>query len=210
MASEIRIRRRTRLPAGERRTQILSAATSIIAERGFWGLSLQDVGDACGLTVNGVLHHMGSKDGLLVAVLDHRDQEDVRALAGLLDLAVPDAGLTPDDLTRVAREGQIGLARMCEAVMARNASQPEIVRLYSILGAEALSPDHPAHQYFTTRERVTLEGFAKLASPQANGQLLARHLLAMMDGLQLQWLRDPTIDLVNVWKLAAEEISDLS
>jgi AcrR family transcriptional regulator len=62
-------RDRARLPAAERRRQILEMTTKLIAERGFWGLSMQDVADGCGLTVPGMLHHVGSKDSLLVAVL---------------------------------------------------------------------------------------------------------------------------------------------
>lgn len=188
---------------------ILDAATTIIAARGYWGLVLQDVADSCGLTINGVLHHVGSKDGLLVAVLDRRDREDSRALAHLLGVELTEGAWSPDDLTAVAVERRIGLAQMCEAVMARNASQPEIVRLYSVLEAESLSPDHPAHDYFELRQRVALEGFARLAPSQADGPALARHLLAIMDGLQLQWLRDPDIDLVDAWVSAVAEISHL-
>jgi len=34
---------------------------------------------------------------------------------------------------------------------------------------------------------------------------LARQIVAMMDGLQIQWLRNPeTTDLVQVWRAAAE------
>lgn len=207
--TEIRLRRRTRLPAAERRKQIVDAATAIIAARGFWGLSLQDVADTCGLTVNGVLHHVGSKDGLLVAVLDHRDHKDASALAQILGVAFPPSGWAPDDLTAVARERRIGLAAMCEAVVARNAAQPEIVRLYSVLEAESLSPDHPAHDYFNRRQRVTLEGFAQLAEPGVDGGALARHVLAVMDGLQLQWLRDPGVDLLAEWQRVASDIADL-
>ena len=210
MTSELHLRRRTRLPADERRRQIIDVATSVIAERGFWGLSIQDVADSCGLTVNGVLHHVGSKNGLLVAVLDHRDREDVRALAEILGLPYPTSGWTPEDLAAVAQERRMGLAELCAAVVERNAGQPEIVRLYSLLEAESLSPDHPAHDYFSARQRITLEGFARLAPADVDAPTLARHLLALMDGLQLQWLRDAQIDLMAAWTQATREIDALS
>src|SRR5580692_112956 len=73
-------RDRPRLPAAARRRQIIDAATSVIADRGFWGVSMQDIADRCGLTVPGLLRHMESKVGLLVAVLEHRDVEDARSL----------------------------------------------------------------------------------------------------------------------------------
>jgi AcrR family transcriptional regulator len=210
MVTEVSIRRRTRLPAEQRRRQIIDAAAAIIAARGYWGLSVQDVADACGLTVNGVLHHVGSKDGLLVAVLDHRDHEDVRALADLLGVEFPSQGWSPEELTAVVRERGIGLARMCEVVVARNAEQPEIVRLYSVLEGESLSPDHPAHDYFTARQRLALDGFAQLAPAGADAPALARHLLAAMDGLQLQWLREPEMDLPRAWAAVAAGITGLA
>jgi AcrR family transcriptional regulator len=54
---------------------------------------MQDVADRCGLTVPGVLRHVGSKTGLLVAVLAHRDVEDARSLRvqlGVGEDEVPD------------------------------------------------------------------------------------------------------------------------
>ncbi len=210
MARDIRIRSRVRMPVAERREQIIAVTTAIIAERGYWGLSLQDVADACELTVNGVLHHVGSKDALLVAVLDHRDAEDIVRLAEILDIDLPDRERSPSEMNRIADERGIGLARMCRAVMERNAGQPEIVRLYSVLGAESLSPDHPAHDYFEKRQRLVLAGFAGRTGRGNEGLALARHLLALMDGLQLQWLRDPEIDLLTAWDTVSGEVVGLS
>jgi AcrR family transcriptional regulator len=193
-------RDRTRLPAAQRRRQILDVTTRLIGERGFWALSLQDVADACGLTVPGLLHHVGSKDGLLLAVLDHRDEEDFGSLARELGIDLDDwQGPWP---------GQVSLPRACEALVRRNATQPEIVRLFSVLEAESLAPDHPASAYFAERQQRTLTGFAALAAGRAADPLsLAREVMAMMDGLQVQWLRDPEkTDLVAEWDAAARKL----
>jgi len=193
-------RDRTRLPAAQRRRQILDATTRLIGERGFWALSMQDVADACGLTVPGLLHHVGSKDKLLLAVLDHRDNEDFLALAHELGLDVTDVwGRWP---------AGISLPRVCEALVRRNATQPEIVRLFSVLEAESLAPDHPASGYFEQRQERALRGFAALAADRAPDPLsLARQVVAIMDGLQIQWLRDPeTTDLVAAWQAAAGKL----
>ena len=48
---------------------------------------------------------------------------------------------------------QIELEAVCAAIVKRNAKQPEIVRLYALLSAEALQPNHPVHDYFTKREQ---------------------------------------------------------
>ncbi|MGI5238195.1 TetR/AcrR family transcriptional regulator [Dactylosporangium sp. CA-139066] len=180
-------RERSRLPAEQRRRQIIEAATALVAERGFWGLSMQDVADACGLTVPGLLHHVGSKDGLLIAVLEHRDAEDRRAV-----------GDPPPADVRA----------LCAALVRRNATQPEIVRLFAVLAAESLAPDHPAHDYFARRQRTVLESLTELARPvAARPEALARQIVATMDGLQLQWLRAPDeTDLVAMWEAAAESL----
>ena len=181
-----------RLPALQRREQLLDAATTLIAERGYWGLSLQDVADACGITLPGVLHHFGSKDGLLVAVLEHRDRLDTAALVEHLE-----AGAPPD------------LAGVCDAIVSRNAGQREIVRLYAVLEVESLAPDHPAHAFFAERQRRTLALLTRWAPAARSGDALARHILALMDGLQIQWLRDPELDLVAEWRAVSGQLPAL-
>ncbi len=190
---------RTRLPAPERRRQIITAATRLVAERGFWGLSMHDVAAACGLTVPGLLHHVGSKDGLLIAILEHRDAEDARALTELLDGPAPT------------------LPELCAAVVRRNAGQPEIVRLFAVLQAESLTPDHPAHDYFVARQQRILQELTALAKDAIGAdttdadtadaigapEVLARRIIALMDGVQLQWLRSPGSDLNQLWAATA-------
>jgi AcrR family transcriptional regulator len=193
-------RDRIRLPAAQRRRQIVDETTRLIGERGFWALSMQEVADACGLTVPGLLHHVGSKDGLLLAVLDHRDEADFISLAEQLGVALHDwQGPWPS---------QVSLPEACAALVRRNATQPEIVRLYSVLQAESLAPDHPAFTYFAERQQRALLGFAALAEDRTPDPMsLARQVMAMMDGLQIQWLRDPeTTDLVAEWQAAARKL----
>jgi AcrR family transcriptional regulator len=195
-------RDRPRLPATERRRLIIDAATGLIADRGFWGVSMQDIADRCGLTVPGLLRHMGSKVGLLIAVLEQRDVEDARSLRSHL-------GASEDDLPEDWADGLsagIDLRKLCAATMRRNATQPEIVRLFTVLAAESLEPAHPAHGYFARRQEFAAAAYAALAGPLTDRpELLARQLMAMMDGLQIQWLRDlDATDLVQEWETAAE------
>jgi hypothetical protein len=92
--------------------------------------------------------------------------------------------------------------------MARNVAQPEIVRLYSVLGAESLDPAHPAHAYFQHRyARSRAELAELLAGSVDDPEVAAVQVLAAMDGLQLQWLRSPeTFDLLGAWAVAADAI----
>ena len=197
-------RDRRRLPAAQRRRQIIDVATHLIADRGFWGVSMQDVADGCGLTVPGLLRHVESKVGLLIAVLEHRDVDDALSLRTHLGASAEEM---PLDWATGYPAG-MSLRRLCDATMRRNASQPEIVRLFTVLAAESLEPAHPAHAYFARRQQVATAAYAALAEQLTDQpELLARQIVAMMDGLQIQWLRNPqTIDLVQEWRAAAEAL----
>ncbi|TFC20342.1 TetR/AcrR family transcriptional regulator [Cryobacterium glucosi] len=197
-ASDRPQRVRDRRPAPERLKQIITEATTLIAERGFWGISIQDVADACGISDAGVLHHVGTKEGLLVAVLEHRDEVDIALLSQMLGIA--ESELKADGTLSVS------LRDFCRALVARNAQQPEIVRLYSVLNAESLDPQHPAYAYFSAREVWATALFAAAAAGTANPARIARQVFAAMDGLQLRWLRNPAIDLVAEWDALAESI----
>jgi AcrR family transcriptional regulator len=197
-------RDRRRLPAALRRRQIIDVATRLIADRGFYGVSMQDVADGCGLTVPGLLRHVESKVGLLIAVLEHRDVEDALSLRVHLGASADEV---PLDWAAARPEG-VGLRRLCEATIRRNAIQPEIVRLFTVLAAESLEPAHPAHAYFARRQQVATASYAALAEQLTDRpEVLARQVIAMMDGLQIQWLRNPeTTDLVQEWEVAAEAL----
>lgn len=183
---------RERMPVQKRRIQILETATVLIAERGFWGVTLRDVAIICGITEAGVLHHFASKAKLLIAVLEYRDEADFHALAKLL-------GIDRSDIDRSPLS--VSLRQLCTALITRNAGQPEIVRLYSVLNAEALEPSHPAHDYFQDREKMALSLFRRAMPDTAEAVHISRQILAAMDGLQLRWLRMPNeVDLVPEWE----------
>lgn len=178
----------------ERRRQILDEATRIVGRRGHYGFSVQAVADACGLTLAGLLHHVGSKDGLLVALLEDRDRRDAEAVAGQLGAALDDLdGSSPAQVVEVLH-----------AIVVRNTTQPEIVRLYTVLRTESLDEGHPAHAYFRDRDARVLATFTRLCTGHVEHPAsTARQLLAVMGGLEEQWLRDPAaVDLVQEWDRA--------
>ncbi|SFD40325.1 TetR/AcrR family transcriptional regulator [Streptomyces aidingensis] len=188
---------RTRLPQAERRRQILRAATRIVGQRGYYGFSMQDVADACSMTVAGVLHHVGTKDGLLIALLQERDRRDLAAVTG--------------DGSRAGLPGELSLARFRELLrgfVVRNSTQPELVRLYSMLRTESLYRGHPAYEYFRERDARVLADFTRAVTGKVPEPLsTARQLLALMGGLEEQWLRDPdAFDLVAEWDRAAGRV----
>ncbi|MEU1668097.1 TetR/AcrR family transcriptional regulator [Streptomyces sparsogenes] len=163
----------------ERRAEIVRRALEVIAERGYRGATLGAVAERVGLTQQGLLHYFPTKEALLVAVLDERDQWDTGS-------ARPTAsGGWPLDL----------LASLVEY----NAMRRGVVQTFSALLGESVTDDHPARAFFTRRyERVRAEMAATLRGEFGDrlpGGLTPEEaaplLVAVMDGLQYQWLHDP-------------------
>jgi AcrR family transcriptional regulator len=184
-----------------RRAQILDEAITMIGERGYNGFAVQDLAQRCGLTNGGLLYHFGSKEQLLLAVLNERD----RRLAGEV-VAVHGQNLRSADRKGAPLSVVLEVLR---SIVGRASATPELTRLYGVLQAEALSPLHPAHDYFVAREAGALEWFETLVGPHvANPPAVARQLHALMDGLALQWLRGGrTFDLIATWDQAVTGIA---
>ncbi|MER6117597.1 TetR/AcrR family transcriptional regulator [Streptomyces sp. NPDC001743] len=161
-----------------RRVEILDQAMALFGEAGYRGASLREIATRCGISHPGLLHHFPTKGSLLLAVLEHRDEVD-------------GAWLSVGDPTGVDRLRRlIGLAAL-------NAERRGIVELFSVLAAEATSADHPAHAYFVQRYRDSVMTTAvSYAEARDAGALrdgiapdaAAQQLIALMDGLQTQWL----------------------
>ena len=95
------------------------------------------------------------------------------------------------------------LARFLRRVVAINAHRPELVQMFSTLSAEALDPEHPAHDYFAQRERSSVRAALQVpwaAPPSVDARDVLESGLCLMDGLQLRWLRDPGQDLNAMWR----------
>ncbi|WP_432494402.1 TetR/AcrR family transcriptional regulator [Kineococcus auxinigenes] len=158
----------------ERRRTILDEAVRLFGESGYRGASLRELAARCGLSHAGLLHHVGSKQALLLAVLEHRDAQDAH------------------DAALAARTGRDRLLALVEVVR-RNASRPGIVELFTVLSAEATAADHPARAFFTGRYQRLVEQLAAAFTDCAHPDPVsaARRLVAVVDGLQVQWLLDP-------------------
>jgi AcrR family transcriptional regulator len=92
---------RTRDPA--RKQRILSAAADLVARNGFHSVSMEDIGEAVGITASAIYRHYDSKTAVLVAMFDRvidRLLSEGQAVAGDRDIEPLDA------LTRLI-DGQI-------------------------------------------------------------------------------------------------------
>lgn len=162
------------------RAAILDAALEVFAQGGYRSGSLRDVAVRAGMSEAGLLYHFSDKPALLAAVLQRRDK--------LAEQFVPSPVGDGAETVR----GLIALARY-------NASVPGVVELYSILSAEATSKDHPANRYFVERYEMTrttlVAAFTDLQDKDrlragVDPEAAARGTVAVMDGLQVQWLLD--------------------
>ncbi|WP_328538944.1 TetR/AcrR family transcriptional regulator [Streptomyces sp. NBC_00344] len=162
----------------ERRAEILRAALEVIAERGYRGTTLGAVAERVGLTQQGLLHYFPTKEALLVAVLEARDRWDPGA-----------AGRSPG----AWRLDLLG------SLVEYNAMRPGIVQTFAALLGESVTDGHPAREFFTRRYvqvrgsmAATLRGeFGDRLPGGLTPDEAAPLLVAVMDGLQYQWLLDP-------------------
>ena len=191
------IRVRTRVDSIVRRKRILDEAISLIGQLGYHGLTVQALANRCGLTNAGLLHYFGSKELLLVAILEERDRCEAEIITADIQRERKTAGEGDDSWATVLL--------VLRAIMARSVAKPELARLLIVLQSEALHSEHPAHDYFVRREAMVLGEFASLlAGHVANPRAAAREALALLDGLFQQWLRaNRSFDLVEAWDHAA-------
>ncbi|MFD6950680.1 MULTISPECIES: TetR/AcrR family transcriptional regulator [unclassified Nocardiopsis] len=179
---------RPRAPRGDReqrREEILRTAMETFATRGYNKASLAEISDRVGLTQAGVLHYFPSKVELLTGVLDLRD-------------ASADAGGSGRP------RGTAFLRHLVETVRG-NTGREGIVRLYTVLSAESVTDGHPAQEYFRSRydglrEMVAAALDEARETGEVRGDLdsrtVAASIVAVMDGLQVQWLLSPeTVDM---------------
>ena len=181
-----------------KREQILKAAVEIFGNKGSTNGTLADVAEQVGITHAGVLHHFGSKQKLLLEVLAYRDQADVAELA---EKHIPGGP-----------ELFLHLVRTAFA----NEKRPGIVQAYTVLSAESVTEDHPARDYFeeryTTLRREVTAAFHELCAQEGVRDpdtiaAASAAILAVMDGLQLQWLLHPgTVELGETSEFAIQAI----
>ena len=179
-----------------KREEILTRALDVIAREGYRGASIKELADAVGLSQAGLLHYFDSKEELFTEILRKRDELDSVG-----------HGLGPDfEPTAVAgQSGQpLDLRAGYLGVIRHNADVPGLVHLFARLSVDAADPQHPAHQFFVTRGE-NLRGFfaAAVAAKQAAGEItdrvdaetVARLFQAVADGMQVQWMLEPDVDM---------------
>lgn len=181
-----------------KRRAILAAATEVFGNKGYANGTLAEIADLVGMTHAGILHHFGSKDQLLLEVLTFRDESDVDHLEGR---HIPDGSELFRHLIRTAD---------------LNENRAGIVQAFAVLSGESVTEDHPAREYFLSRY-ATLRGEIAAALREmcaergieapARVEAAAVSVIAVMDGLQVQWLLAPdVVSLAGTTRFAIEAI----
>ncbi|HVX18522.1 MAG TPA: TetR/AcrR family transcriptional regulator [Acidimicrobiales bacterium] len=176
---------RSRQPRGDaRRQQILDSAVELFAANGYRGTGIAALADKVGMTAPGLLYYFGTKERLLQEVMEERQRAEGQDLPSIEEF-------TLDTIREIARH---------------NVETAVFTRLYVVLGAENLDRDDPLHDFFTeryaagravARETLLAEQRRGVIDATIDVDLLAAEILAVLMGLEIQWLVDPAnVDLV--------------
>ncbi len=154
-----------------------------------------DIANAVGITRAGLLHHFGSKELLLWAILEERDRRGDR-------LAQPFIGAG----------GRAFIDAMLP-IMEEDREERVLVQLYVLLVAENVPDSRPAHEHFATRYATLGRRALQLPTAgQTDGEIrpgvdlaVVEPLLgAVIEGLLLRWLYQPeAVDLVASYRVFA-------
>ncbi|MEV7574382.1 helix-turn-helix domain-containing protein [Pseudarthrobacter sp. NPDC089323] len=164
------------------RKRIIDAALEELKQKGYARASLREVANQAGVTPAGVNHYFRTKEDLFLEVLRLRDEQHA------------------DAETKTHTQP---LAELLE-VVADNRREPDLVRLFVAMSAEAVEPGSPANTWFVARYQTLLGDLENdVRGYQDRGEIrrdisasdIASLMVAAADGLQTQWLLNPTVDM---------------
>ncbi|EZP27872.1 TetR/AcrR family transcriptional regulator [Microbacterium oleivorans] len=176
-----------------RRSEIITTATAVFGTHGYRGGSLRQIAKQLDLGLTTVMHHFPTKVSLLAAVLSQEDAADT------------------DFLDRSARDGFIPTVL---AIVERNIGRRELVRMFTVVQAEATHADHEAHAWLQERYASVIPDYrdaiehdrslGRLATTR-DATMLADLVIGTWEGIQVRWLADGT-DPVDGMRVALEAL----
>jgi len=220
---------RPRAGSEDKRARILNEAVVLFGEHGYAGTSLADIANAADISKAGLLHHFSSKDELFCKVLERRDREDalsilVESPAGEGDtVEAPVDTIGNLDTLDVAGASDLDgnpwalLERYIE-LLERNVAHRDLTAIYTATAVSVLDAEHPAHRWMANHLNSAVERFessfeagktAGLVDPKMPSRLVARSLVALIDGLQLQWLCSTTPGTAAAESLSTDLVAEI-
>lgn len=171
----------------KRQREIIDAAIAVFGSRGYGGSTIKEIAAVAGVTPAAVLRYF-SKEQLLTEVLRDWDQRQ-----GFVDSAGP------------------GLAffRTMRELMEYHVAHRDHLELYLTFATEASDARHPAHDFMYMRYRRSLAKMRRRLTEaidlgevpcmdEATITYEIECLHAILDGVEMQWLLNPDVDLVGV------------
>lgn len=168
-----------------KRAEIKAAALRLLEREGEAGASMRVIAKEAGISLAGLMHYFPTRDLLLTEIQrdgDAKFQEWYRN---------SDADVDPGEALAQA--------------MVDKASKPGSGTVYlSLAAAAAVDPAHPAALYLRERYERIRGGVADyVRRRQAAGtvpdhvdaEFAATALISAADGIQIQWMSDPSIDM---------------
>lgn len=187
------------LPEPQRR--ILEAAIAVFGANGYRGGSLNEIAKRSGYTRAGLLHHFPSKEAILLALLDLRDER--------LHLMQE----RPDD------GGWLASVDALPELVAQILQDRVLIQLAHALTAEASHPDHPAREWAARRHQalrtMVAAGIRQSIDrdeldPDIDPDALAAVFLGVVEGVEAQWLVNPDVDPVRCAEILVTMIHGLA
>ena len=158
-------------PLSPTRKRIIDAASKLFYAEGIGRVSMDAVAEKAGLTKRTLYYHFTSKDDLVTAYLDARDQPNLKQMAGWFDAAEGDPDLKVQAIfTNLARVARHPKWKGCGFL--RTAAEL------------AAMPGHPAVKA-GARHKTNFENWmtTELEGRGINEpQILAREIVLLMDG----------------------------
>jgi AcrR family transcriptional regulator len=139
-----------------RREEILDAAARLFADRGYHGVSIDDIGAAVGMSGPGIYRHFASKEDVLAQML-LRISQSLHDEGGRRVVAAPDAAAALDALLRWHVEFSL--------------SQPALITVH---GRELGNVPEPARRQIRRLQRLYVEEWVTVLSEVLPGAPQAR------------------------------------
>jgi len=141
--------------ATDTKERILDAAEGLFADRGFPGTSMRDITQGADANIAAVNYHFGSKEALLLAVLERRIEPVNQARLARLDELESSAGGQPVPIEDVVKAF---LTPVFETWQASAGTAPKYMKLLGRIHAEV---DQELRVKFVQQFGAVLERFAK-------------------------------------------------
>jgi AcrR family transcriptional regulator len=170
-----------------RRAEIVAAAVRVFGIRGYGAATIKEIADEVGVSPAAVLRYF-RKEELLTEVLREWDRQQ--------------------PFVSTAAPGLPALRAFVD-LMRYHVEHRGFLELYLTFATETSDPTHPAHEYMRGRYARTIalirrrigEAIALGQVPPMDDATLgyeAACFLAILDGLEIQWIHNPALDLPSL------------